>query len=89
MRRLAQALIHRNEARLQPSLQRFLTAVMDGQPTESELQEDYHHLIYQACIVLYQKRRYWHKGCSGIYQDEAWRQVWTRNMGTLNTRCCV
>lgn len=48
MRRLAQALLHRNEARLQPSLQRFLTAVMDGQPTESELQEDYHHLIYQA-----------------------------------------
>ena len=47
-RRLAQALLHRNEARLQPSLQRFLTAVMDGQPTESELQEDYHHLIYQV-----------------------------------------
>ena len=51
LRRLAQALIHRNEARLQPSLQRFLTAVMDGQPTESELQEDYHHLIYQARTV--------------------------------------
>ncbi|KAK9820961.1 hypothetical protein WJX81_007677 [Elliptochloris bilobata] len=46
--KLAQALIHRNEARLQPSLQRFLTAVMDGQPTESELHEDYHHLIYQV-----------------------------------------
>lgn len=51
MRRLAQTLIHRNEARLQPSLQRFLTAVMDGQPTESELQEDYHHLIYQVPIL--------------------------------------
>jgi len=63
-RRLARELIRRNEAHLQPAVQRFLAAVMDGQATGSDLHEDYHHLIYQARRALGTTSRHRSSTCS-------------------------
>ncbi|KAK9811630.1 hypothetical protein WJX72_007291 [[Myrmecia] bisecta] len=46
--RLVQQVMQRTEEHLQPHLQKFLTRVILGQPTESELRDDYHKLIYQV-----------------------------------------
>jgi hypothetical protein len=46
--RLAMALMQRGEDRLRPSVQRYLTNVIDGTASSSEISDDYHKLIYQA-----------------------------------------
>lgn len=46
--RLAEELMRRAEVALQPYLQKFLSGVIDGQPTSSDLKEDCHQIIYQV-----------------------------------------
>lgn len=46
--RLAQELLRRTEPRVQPFLQKFLTNVLLGMRTDSELRDDCHALIFQV-----------------------------------------
>ncbi len=53
VRRLAQLLLQRTEAEVQPYLQKFLSGALLGLRSDSELKDDCHTLIFQVgCVAL-------------------------------------